>query len=288
MDRRLWDQINLTYSGNDTDLHQIDMVQVGHSLSGTGKLYNSVLHFILLGRIPGHNSHSLVRTYVGTPRDGCLTFVLTVSAIYGAIAAHPEIVQKIGEQLFNRILAAIFAKRTKQVQQMDKALDVILEMHRDHHDLAHTALAGALSSRDQLLQTVTDLAVINRKAMAEMATPVGHTCNSLTHFDKTNHPQIIDEPTAIVMRSQEDLQVGPQAQVLGTVVALDTETGSCRVRLADTGEIKRGKITDPSLKSKHNVYTIALDNKSSIILTVKPVMENDQVTKLYVSDARPS
>lgn len=288
MDRQLWAPINLTYKGNDTDLHRIDVVQVGYSLSGTGKLYNSVLHYLLLGKLPARNSHHLTRTYVGVPQDGCLTYILTVAAIYGQMAAHPEVVHKVGEFLFNKLIAAIFAKRTKQHQQMDKALDLIQELHRDHHDLAKISLAAAFEDRRVLTQMVGELATINRKAMAEMAAPIGNTCRTLTHFDKTDNPQVIDEPTAIVMRSQEDLQVGAQMEVTGTVVALDVETGSCRVRLAETGEIKRGKITDPSLKAKHNVYTIALDNKSLIILSVKPVLENEQITKLYVSDAKPA
>src|SRR5690606_29002084 len=110
---------------------------------------------------------------------------------------------------------------------------------------------------------------------------------TITHFDNTPVAEVVDEPMAEVMRSKENLEVGTQAEMPAILLGVDTVTGACRVELRDSGIVARGKITDPSLKSPQNVYTSALDRKNVVILTAKPVIKDGEISKLFISDARP-
>lgn len=197
-----------------------------------------------------------------------------------------SILNKLGDYLISRIIAAIFARRTNQLKDMDKALETIRQMHADYHELSKLSLNEAFADKRVLIGVIERLTTMNRTAMAEMATPIGLSCRSLTHFQDTPNQQIVDEPMAVVMRSKEDLQVGAQIEIVGVFLGVDTVTGACRVLLSESGEIKRGKITDPALKAPHNIYTAALNDKSLTTLSVKPVMENGEIAKLYVSDAK--
>jgi hypothetical protein len=288
MERLMLEPINLTYRGNEADDHRIDLIQVGHSLAGVGRLYNSVIHFYFHGTVPPRNFRPIIRTYTAEPTAGCVNFVLLASILSEHLPTYSEILFKFSKKAIAKLLGAIFAKRTGNTGAMEKALDVIAKMHEDNVSLMKTVVHDGARTKDQLIQLVGQLATNNRPAMADMVAPVGSSCRSVTHFDQTPERVIIDEPIAAVMRSKEDLEVGDQIEIRAVILGVDTVTGQCRVRFLDDSGVARGKITDPSLKSPHNVYTAALDTKQVVVLTAKPINRDGELTKLYISDARLS
>lgn len=281
------DPINLTYRGNDADNHRIDLIQIGHSLSGAGRLYNSVTHFYFHGTVPARNFKPIIRTYTSEPTAGCINFVLLASIIAQHLPTYSEILFKFSKQAIAQVLKAIFAKRIGNTAAMEKALDVIMQMHSENVSLMKAFVQDGAMTKDQLFNLVGQLALNNRPAMAEMVAPIGQSCRSMTHFDQTPQKILIDEPTAVVMRSKENLEVGTQMEFPAVILGVDTVTGQCRIRFADDNCEARGKITDPALKEVHNIYTSALDTKQVVVLTAKPVNRNGELSKLYISDARP-
>ena len=284
----------LVFRGNDAEKHQLDAVQAGKSIAGTARLYNSVLHFSFHGQIPARNYRPYIRTYTQAPTAGCLELTLIAATLYNQINAYPVIVQKAVEFVFPKLLKAIFSSRTKQSAQMMKALDIIHDQSKQSHaqttqslSLAQTAIGAIAADKAQLLGLVQQLTNNNRAAMAEMVSPIGYSCRSLTHFDKTPMAQVIDEPMAESMRSKEELEVGTQMRFEGTIFAVNKATGACSVRLTESGTEIRGKITDPALQHTHNAYTIALDTDAKILLTAKPLLKDGEVVKLFISDAQP-
>lgn len=286
MERLMLDPINLTYRGNDADDHRIDLIQVGHSLSGVGRLYNSVTHFYFYGTVPARNFRPVIRTYTSEPTAGCINFVLLASIIAQHLPTYSEILFKFSKEAIAHLLKAIFAKRTGNTAAMEKALDVIMQMQSENVSLMKAVVQDGGRTKDQLIGLVGQLALNNRPAMAEMVAPIGHSCRSITHFDQTPQKVTIDEPTAEVMRSKENLEVGAQMEIPVVILGVDTVTGQCRVRFAEDSYETRGKITDPALKNAHNVYTAALDTKQVVILIAKPVNRNGEISRLYISDAR--
>ncbi len=187
----------------------------------------------------------------------------------------------------------IFVCRTKQSAEMMKALEIIHDQSKQNSaivtqslNLAQTAIGAIAADKAKLHDLVQRLTNNNRAAMPEMVAPIGYSCKTLTHFDKTPMAQVIDEPLAESMRSQEELEVGTQAIFKGIILGVDKVTGTCRVKLAENGQEIRGKITDPALKSTHNVYTAALDTAHQVSLTAKPILKNGELSKLFISDAK--
>jgi hypothetical protein len=286
MERQLIAPIVVEYGGNDADLHLLDAVQAGESIAGTAKLYNSVLHSYFVGEVPHRQTGALVRTYTHAPSPGTVDITLLVAAIYGQMAAYPEVLKHCGEFLFSKLLAAIFAKRTGRHSEMMKALEIIQEQGQQNADLAKTAIGAISRDKEQLYGLIDKLVDKNRTAMAEMVAPVGTSCRTITHFAHTDQTQVIDEPIAEVMRSTENDVIGETTEYEGTIWGVDKSTGQCRVRLAGTDSEIRGKITDPLLRTPHNVYTEALNEGSRVRITAKPIIRGDEIAKLYISDAQ--
>jgi hypothetical protein len=284
-ERQLFSSFTLAYRGNDADLHQLDAAQTGKSITGTAKLYNSVLHFYFHGQVPARNYRPYIRTYTRAPAAGSLDLIFLAATVYDQLNAYPPVLQKVVEFIFPKLLSAIFAKRTHRSDEMIKALEIIQEQSLHNHELAKTAIGAIISDKAQLYGLIDRLIENNRTAMAEMVAPVGTGCKTMTHFDKTPAAETIDEPLAEVMRSQEELEVGSQTQFEGVILGVDKITGACRIRLAETGLEIRGKITDPALRAPHNVYTSALDTASGVILTAKPILKYGELSKLFISDA---
>jgi hypothetical protein len=97
----------------------------------------------------------------------------------------------------------------------------------------------------------------------------------------------IDEPSAVVLRSVENLEVGSVDHYTVKIEGVFKTNGACRVRLIDAGQIVAGKVTDPALAQSHNVYTRALDDGSPLRVTAKPTLKDGRITRLYISDAEP-
>lgn len=284
MDRHVIAPINLTYRGLDADEHQIDLVQVGQSLLGVGRIYNSVAHFCFHGQIPARRTKLLIRTYTGRAEPGCVNFVLLMSAIAGQLPAYSEIISRFADEAVSRLLEAVFARRTRNDAAMEKAIEAFRDMHDKNGSLMQAVLNDKRATEDRLFGIVDRLVDANLSAMSNMAAPVGQTCSSIAHFNGTPRQIVVDEVTADVMRSREELEVGSQAEFIATILGVDMATGACHIKL-ENGQEKRGKITDPSLRQAHNVYTSALDSHKTVRLVAKPVLKNGEISRLYISDA---
>lgn len=284
MDRHVLAPISLTYRGLDADEHQIDLVQVGQSLQGVGRIYNSVAHFYFHGQIPARRTNLLIRTYTGHAEPGCVTFVLLMSTIAGYLPAYSEIIRQFADEAISKLLEAVFARRTRNDAAMEKALEAIQHMHDKNVSLVEAVLNDRRVTENRLFELVDKLVDSTSPAMSNMSAPVGQTCSSITHFNGTPRQIIVDEVTADVMRSREELEVGNQAEFIATILGVDMATGACHIKL-ENGQEKRGKITDPALRQAHNVYTSALDSQRVVRLVAKPVLKNGEISRLYISDA---
>jgi hypothetical protein len=282
--------ISLTYRGNDADESVIDLIEVGHSLTGVGRLYNSVAHFYFHGgEIVARRRVSLVRTYAGPPRAGSLNYILVASLVHQYLPVYSPLLLKLANKALAKLLEFIFASRTGNSAAMDKAIDALKDMHELDVSLMSEMVGKHAATTDKFIALVEKLAISNRPAMHDMVSPIGHSCKSITHFDQTAERLSIDEAAADVMRSKEDLEVGNEIKVPAIIIGVDTGTGSCRVQLTEGPHaVIRGRITDPALRTPHNRYTSALDDKRTIILTAKPIRKDGEITRLYISDAKES
>lgn len=286
MDRHVLAPMNLTYRGLDADEHQIDLVQVGQSLQGVGRLYNSVAHFYFHGKILERRTNPLIRTYTGRAEPGCVNFVLLMSTVAGYLPTYSEIIRHYATEAVSKLVEAVFARRTRNEALMEKIIDTFQDMHDKNSSLMQAVLNDQRVTKDRMFDIIDRLTKNNSSAMSNMVAPVGQTCRSITHFNGTPHEIVVDEPTADVMRSREELEVGAQTEFTAEIIGVNRKTGTCHIRLQDGLEPKYCKITDPSLNTPHNVYTKALYDQSLVILVAKPVLQNGEIKTLYISDAK--
>jgi hypothetical protein len=97
-------------------------------------------------------------------------------------------------------------------------------------------------------------------------------------------PVVIDEPTAQALQAPDELVVGDTQNFSVRLLGVDTVTGACRVEVGE--EILRGKITDPELQVPKNIYTHALDTRQVVTVTAKPVLKEEKISQLFISDAK--
>lgn len=276
---------SLSYDGRDAATHMADIIQIGTSLGGIGRIYNSVAYAYIHGKVPARNVKPEIRTYAGPPLQGSLTYILLTSIVYDQIGGYSSIVKTYADAVIKQLIGAIFAKRSGQSAVAEELIKVIAQMAQHNADLANTAMGHVAASNNKAYALLDKLTDTNKAAMADMARPVGQTCSTVTHFKGQAAPIIVDEPTAVAMRSTEGLIVGNQTTYVGHVLGVDTATGSSRLRLEDGSEL-RCLITDPAIRTPNNVYTAALNSRSLVAVTAKPVYKGNQLVKLYISDGK--
>lgn len=284
VERTLIEPIKLEFSGRDADLHRMDAVLLGQSLSGMARLYNSIGHFHFNRKVKGA-AYSDVRVQVGPPEPGSIFYIIYMMMVHGQMAMYPELLFELGEMAIPSIIKAVVAKKTGQTSEMDKALDIIQLQAEQHHELAMGNLKDGQQTRDALLEVVKVLAHANSTPLADMAAPIGRTVNELRQIPRSADPIVIDAPTAEALRSKEDITVGNTQTFKGIFRAVDTTTGAFRME-AEGGQELKGKITDPALLTPKNFYTHALDTQEVVAIVAKPTLKEDgSVHRLFVSDA---
>lgn len=283
-ERSLIDPVKLEFVGRDADAHRMDALLLGKSLSGVARVYNSVGHYHFHRQIKS-SAHSEVRVQVGPPKNGSIFYLIYMLLVHGRLAVYPELLFSLAELAIPAFVKAMIAKETGQSQQMDKALDIIQQQSAQYHELAMAARESDDKVREGLLDVVKALAASNRGALADMAAPVGRTVNEVKQIPRDAEPIVIDEPTAVSLRSRDEVKVGDIAKFRGVLKAVDTKTGSFRLEV-DGGHEYRGKITDPALIAPQNFYTHALDTQELVTITAKPTLNEDgSIHRLFVSDA---
>jgi len=70
------------------------------------------------------------------------------------------------------------------------------------------------------------------------------------------------------------------------ITEVNVENGNCILDIEGFDNPVRSKISDSAISKPNNVYTRALNNKTSLRLSAKPVKRNGVINKLFVSDAQ--
>jgi hypothetical protein len=285
MSRELIEPVKISFSGGDASNHRMDALLLGQSLSGIARVYNAVghLHF---DRQLRSSEHSKIRVQVGPPEPGSIFYLLYMLMVHGRMAVYPELFFALAEFAIPEFIKAMIGKKTGQTELLEKALAVIEKMHADHHELAMVGQENDRNTHDQLFSLVGKLVDQNRGPLADMAAPIGKTADEIRQIAHNSEPIVIDAPIAESLRSPEEVTVGKNQVMRGTITALDLKNGTFKFEQEKTQVEYRGKITDPALAVPQNVYSHALNTKNVISITAKPtIRENGEIHKLFVSDA---
>jgi len=275
----------LSFDGKDASGHLIDAAYLGESLQGTARLYNSVAHFWFRGEIRSRVPPS-IRIQVGPPKEGSITYVVWFLMNHGEMALHPKLLGELADLTIPHFVKAIFSRRAGRKPELEKALDTISAQTTALVDFAKTVQRDHMQDKARLYDIVERLTKQNTQALRYIAAPVGPSVKMITHFQNTPNEYVIDEPTAEVFRSKDEVAVGDEAKYRAKIMAVDKLAGSCRLELEGTGRPIHAKITDPALAMPGNIYTRALDSDAIVELTAKPILRDGEVATLYVSNAK--
>lgn len=277
--------IPVEYKGLYAEDSFLDAQQLGRSLVGLGRISNSTLHFYFEGSVSTDPRLFGSRFYVGPPKQGSVIFELVAMAASGSLPLYFSVLCEVADQYIPKLMGALIFWRIGRKSEFDQVLEGLLEIANRHDEFARDVHQGHMRDKEWLQQHITDLARALVPAMRELPDPVGKSCNELKiGSTEVTEPVAIDEPTAQVLQSKEELIVADMRQYRGLFLGVDTTNGSCRIEVE--GGIVRGKITDPALEVVENVYTHALDTHRPVLITAKPVLREGEIKRLYISDAR--
>jgi hypothetical protein len=157
------------------------------------------------------------------------------------------------------------------------------EVHQGHLE---THRADRID-KEQLLGIIDRMSQRNSSAMIDMVAPVGHTTKTLTNAKGLEAEFVIDPPTADVIRAKGDLEVLDEVTMRVKLGAVDTLNRTCKIIAPELDRPVRATVTDPALMMPRNVYTHALDNAETLVITGKPALKDGELHIFYISNARP-
>lgn len=290
MERGLITSLEVKYNGLDANKHLVDGVYLGRSIEGTAKLYNDALFLFENGKLPSSRSVYNSKIYMGVPQEGSLFLGFTSMVAAGQMAVYPELWGQMAEWFVPEFIKATYNKLLNKEDRVKQILEFVQNESQQNREFAlemsKMAIGAVVQDKAQLYNLVEKNAENNRKAARLSVEPVGRSCLSITQEKNKVSFIEIDEPSAEVIRSKEELEVTDMQKYTCQIEAVDKTNGSCRVLL--TGEDKpiMGKIDDPQLQQTGNVYTHALDQDSEIVITAKTTVKKGEIQKFYISDAK--
>lgn len=288
----------LQYIGKDADSHVVNTVYLGQSLSGAGRLYTAVSHYVILGTLPRGNYRKEFACFSRPSEPGSYEAWLVIATLIRDYNLHGVVYKQAASFLLARIVEAIkdiWTKKGKVDATVESLVELLKEQARKDRDVEMVLANGLVHSNDnlaslhgKLIETLPQMAEAYRGAGRELVAPIGPTCRGVIQFAGTNNSSTITEPDAEVIRSFEDLEVGEDMESFrcNRITELNLSTGHCILEIEGlTGPIK-GTITDPAIKGPHSIYSSAMDGFLPFAIEAKRVQKNGELHRLYVSNAR--
>ena len=266
----------------------IDAQDLGVSLHGLGKLANAIVHFYLHGQVPRDSRLYQVKVFVGPPKAGSVLYDVMAMMVTGQLPLYAPLLCEVAEKYIPTVFRAVINLAVGRRPNMEKIIDQLIGLSAGHDAFAKQVHEGHMLDKAWMREHITKLADQGRAPLRELVKPIGSSCREIkVGNESVTEPAVMDEPEAEVLSSKEKLEVGDMRQFRATFDAVDTITGTCKLRVDGSDLVVRGKITDPALANVQNVYTHSLDTKRSIVLTAKPVTKDGEIVRLFISDGHP-
>lgn len=284
--RELIKPISILYDGRDADEHRVDGLQLGQSLSGLSKVYNSIGHFHF-HQDYRTSEHSKIRIQVGPPQEGSFYYLIYLMFTHGSLPTYPELFFQAAELVIPNLFKAMIALKSGRKNEVELCLEAMEKSRTDYVRLAETTLRHQQKAQENLFKSIEHLTAQNNRALAEAATPVGKSVKTITQIHENIDPILIDAPIAEALRAPETILVGETRQYCGVFTAIDKNTGNFKFEEKGSQNKLLGKITDPNIGIPKNIYTHSFDTATEVEITAKPTFKEDgELHKLFVSDAK--
>jgi hypothetical protein len=302
--KKIISPIEISYKGSDADIHIVNAQALGESIIGVSKLYTAVAHYCSYGLVPERSYKKRYTCYVAPPKEGSYEYLILIAALGQEGNLYSEIYKEALSYLFSNVISSVkkIWTRKSETEIVVKELTKSLKDQAKINAELNTQLINALikesdksasqfdklaNLQEKLIETIPQLADATRNHGKQLVSPVGKTCKTITQFSNSNNPIVIDEPEAEAIRSKSELEIeDSQSFNCEEITEVNVTTGHCILRVKGFDYPITGKINDPVIGQCNNVYTRALNNKTSFKFDAKPVKRDGVIHRLYISDAR--
>jgi hypothetical protein len=287
MVQRVFEPIPIRYHGLFADDHLVDAQQFGTSVASVSRVATSLSHFFFFHQITHDTRAYQIKFFVGPSKENGLLQEIVAVMNSGLMPVFSPVMLKFSKIIVEKLFDAVIKSATKQKSEAAMAIEGIHDLAVKHNEFAKQVHEGHMRDKKWLQDTVSQLVAENRAPLRGVPEPVGRSVREMIVGDPGQRT-IIDEPSAEVLRSREDLEVGEAKQYVVDIEGVFKTNGACRVRLQEDGSdrVVSGKITDPELELPGNVYTTALDQGQKLRVTAKPTIKDGEVYRLFISDAK--
>ena len=285
MQEPLFDAIPVAYRGLFADQHLVDAQQFGKSLIGVTKLANSVCHEIFHEEITHNPRSHQIRFCVGPSKKNGLIQEIFAVVTSGQMPVYSPILMKVGKKLTEFMIDAVIEKALGKKKDGNNAADKIQELAMAHAEFSRQVLKGQMRDKAGLMKIIDGLLRENRASLRQIPEPVGRTVR-LLQIGSGRDASIIDEPSAEVLRSPEQLSLGEPISYDVKIHGVFKTNGACRIEILDQKKIVSGKIADATLETPHNIYTKALDEGAVLRVVAQPTMKDGKLHRLFITGAK--
>lgn len=289
---KLASEMPVTYTGRITDQHLIDASQFSRSLAGMSRLYSLIGHYCLTLEVVAPRVQVPLQCLARPSREGSYAAYLTLAHVANEYQLFADVYKDALDWLISKVMGFVKDALTGN-GNVKELVEVISQQAKASAEL-NTLLANSLSTahgdvvrlQEKLIETLPQLVSAAKPAYRSATTPVGKSCSAMVQFGGTSEEILISEAEAMAMRSDAGLEVGAAAEfILERIVALNVNTGVCRVKIEGESSLVSGQVVDIELSIPNNPYSKALNEHSPMRVRAKPVSKEGELYRLFISEA---
>ncbi len=272
-------RFEIRYEGRDAQRHQIDMMSLGESLQGFGRIYAVIGHFAATGQYAKQSQALSVKTYAQEPEAKCFS----VAGLIGT-ASQAGLFQGMAGALVAAIVTYAVSRSNDKSEEM-RHLRELLEQQMGHSQ----------RNLDRAMETIERLVSGLGPSIKKSVAPVGESCSRIDLYANGQKHKSIDLADKEAIYSADDGELLGEREYTVLLTEFDRLLRRCKVHLLgddidedlDEGGLPpriNAEITDPAIQLPGNKYGAAVSNDKPIKVKAKAFLKDGAITKLFISD----
>ena len=265
--------LTVRFDGMDADDHEIELIALGVSLQGIGRIATVAGNFAATQTYTKQLRGRTLKATAREPRAACFS----VDVVWTFVQQHQLLSGSFGA-ILAALMPAMFAyaaNRREEMKHLREALETAIRQlgHRDD---------GAVQ---QLLSIIDKMVSDMRPSVRKAVEPIGTSCRTLT-LRTGRERYVYDEAdkAEITKSDSEDIKDIETYEVL--ISELDLKRGTAKVHL--NGDLSQPRVnaivTDPEIVDPENPYANAFSSQMPLTVHAKALLRDGQLKTLYISD----
>lgn len=276
------DSVLIRYEGLDADRHIIDMVALGESMQGLGKIYGMAGHFVATGHYAKQSQALTVKAYAKEPKAKCFQLAFDLQTVLQS-----QIFSGMAGSILTAVVAYAIARHSNKGEEM-KHLRELLEKQMDEQSGRNAELTT------RLLGTIEKLVDGMGPAIKQAVAPIGNSCRHIDLFGASQQGERISIDQSVkdaIMKPDPETELTPEQVFTLVLTELDREKGTAKVRLldgftsdGDDSERIAVKIIDPAFDMASNAYIAHFSSGEPLKAKGKASLKDGVIKTIYLSD----